>query len=35
MSNPLNYLLEYFPTGTAEGDKAILDRVFIYASEFE
>jgi hypothetical protein len=32
--NQLESLIRYFPTGTAEGDIDILDRVFIYASEF-
>lgn len=35
MENQLSHLLEFFPTGTAEGEKSILDRVFIYANEFE
>lgn len=29
------HLLEFFPTGTAEGEKDILHRVFVYADEFE
>ncbi|WP_297341148.1 hypothetical protein [Pseudophaeobacter sp.] len=29
------HLLEFFPTGTAEGEKEILHRVFVYADEFE
>lgn len=35
ITNPLEYVLEYFPTGTAEGDRDILDKVFIYAQEFK
>lgn len=35
MENQLSHLLEFFPTGTAEGEKSILDRVFIYANEFQ
>jgi len=34
MSNPLESVLDFFPTGTAEGDREILERVFIYAEEF-
>lgn len=32
--NQLSHVLEYFPTGTAEGDRKILDRVFVYVDEF-
>lgn len=34
MTNPLEHVVAFFPTGTAEGDADILDRVFIYAHEF-
>lgn len=30
---PLSNLLKYFPSGTAEGELAILDQVFVYADE--
>src|SRR6056297_2613481 len=30
----LSKLITYFPTGTAEGERDILDRVFVYADEF-
>ncbi|KPH85889.1 hypothetical protein GLUCOINTEAF2_0203144 [Komagataeibacter intermedius AF2] len=31
----LDKILQYFPTGTAEGERSILDKVFIYADEFK
>jgi hypothetical protein len=34
MLNPLESILTYFPTGTAEGDRNILEKVFVYADEF-
>lgn len=33
-SGNLETLLNYFPSGTAEGERSLLDRVFIYADEF-
>lgn len=33
--NRFEHLLYFFPTGTAEGEKDILHRVFVYADEFE
>lgn len=34
MSDNLAELINWFPSGTAEGEKAILERVFVYADEF-
>lgn len=34
MKNRLEHILEFFPTGTAEGERDILDRVFVYVDEF-
>lgn len=34
-SRRFQHLIEFFPTGTAEGEKEILRRVFVYADEFE
>lgn len=34
MMNQLEHVIEFFPTGTAEGDLDILDKVFVYANEF-
>lgn len=34
MSDNLNQLLSWFPSGTAEGEKTILERVFVYVDEF-
>lgn len=30
----LDHVIEWFPAGTAEGEKQILDRVFVYVDEF-
>ena len=35
MKNPLEHIVDFFPTGTAEGDRDILDQVFIYVEEFK
>lgn len=33
-SENLEELLKWFPTGTAEGERNILDKVFVFAKEF-
>jgi hypothetical protein len=30
----LDHLLDYFPTGTTEGDRSLLDRAFVRDEEF-
>ncbi|WP_207460107.1 hypothetical protein [Azospirillum sp. SYSU D00513] len=34
MNKNLHELISWFPSGTAEGEKAILERVFVYVDEF-
>lgn len=34
MERNLAELISWFPSGTAEGEKPILDRVFVYVDEF-
>lgn len=35
MSSNLEQLINWFPSGTAEGERAILERVFVYVSELK
>ncbi len=34
MQHDLNHLISWFPSGTAEGEKTILEHVFVYVDEF-